>query len=250
MTVRIKNKNEIEIMRQGGIILSGILEELAKKARIGVSTVELDTLAGDLCKKNNVRSAFLGYRNYPAVGCFGLNDTVVHGIPSKSEILSDGDILSIDMGIVLEEYCSDMAVTKGIGDINESAAKLISVTRQCLYNSIEKAVLGNKIGDISNAIQNTAEIAGFSVVREMVGHGIGKELHESPQIPGFGDKGQGLDLEEGMILAIEAIINEGAPGINFLEDGWTTKTMDGKLSALFEHTVLVTGKGPEILTKH
>lgn len=248
MGISIKSEDEIEIMRQAGEILALIEEEVASLVNEGVSTYWLDQRARELYKKHDVKPAFLNYRGYPATTCFGVNDVVVHGIPSREEVLKDGDIVSIDMGLIYKGYYSDRAVTVKVGEISQEAEKLINITRDCLYAAIGQAVTGNRIGDISNAIQTLAEMAGFSVVKQLVGHGIGKNLHEEPQIPGFGEGGTGEELREGMTFAIETIINEGRDEINFLEDGWTTKTVDGKLSALFEHTIVVREGKAEILT--
>jgi len=249
MGITIKSKKEINIMRKAGKILAEIVKQIQEYVKEGVSTSRLDTIAKDLCKENKVKPAFLGYRGYSAAGCYGVNDTVVHGIPSKDEVLKEGDIISVDMGVIYKDYYSDMAVTVGVGDISTNAQRLINATRDSLYAAIRQAKEGKTIGDLGNAIQTVAELAGFNVVREMVGHGIGKNLHEEPQIPGFGTPGEGLELKEGMTLAIEAIINEGAGTIKFLEDGWTTKTADGKLSALFEHSIVVEKDKAEILTQ-
>jgi methionyl aminopeptidase len=249
MNVVIKTEKEIKIMREGGRILAGILKSVVDQVKPEVSTLELDIHARDLCKKNKVKPAFLGYRDYPAVVCVGVNDTVVHGIPSKDEILNEGDIISIDMGIIYKDFYSDHAVTVGVGKISKNAEKLINATSDCLSCAIKQSLPGNTIGDIGYTIQSVAKLAGFSVVRQMVGHGIGRNLHEDPQVPGFGEKGKGLKLKEGMTIAIETIINEGKGEIRFLNDGWTTKTIDGKLSALFEHTVVVKAGGAQILTK-
>ena len=223
MAVNIKTEDEIQVMREGGKILSKIEEKVVSNVKVGVSTKELDKIAFDLCEKNKVEPAFLGYRGYPA-------------------------IVSIDLGIVYKKFYVDRAVTVGVGDIAKSAEKLIKVTKECLFQGIKNAIVGNKIGDIGYAIQSTAEKGGFSVVRELVGHGIGKNLHEEPPIPGYGERGEGLELTKGMTLAIETIINEGKEEILFLEDGWTTKTKDKKVSALFEHTVVVREEEAEILT--
>lgn len=236
-------------MREGGRMLADIMREIVSNAKVGNSTLGLDKIANDLCKKNKVKPAFLGYMDYPATACFGVNDTVVHGIPSKDEILNEGDIISIDMGIIYKDFYSDHAVTVGIGDIPENAQRLINTTKNCLDTAVEKATAGNKIGDIGFTIQSIAELAGFSVVKQMVGHGVGRNLHEDPQIPGFGNRGEGLELKEGMTIAIECIINEGDEGIKFLDDGWTTKTDDGKLSALFENSIAINKNKAEVLTK-
>jgi len=236
-------------MRKAGRILSKIVKKIIDKVTPGISTYDLDMIAFNLCKKYKVKPAFLHYHEYPATGCFGVNDTVVHGIPSKDEVLHEGDMISIDMGVIYRNYYSDMAVTVGVGSISKETQKFIDTTKMCLYTAIEKAYDKNTIGDIGYAIQTTAELAGYNVVKQMVGHGIGKNLHEDPQIPGFGNPGEGMVLKEGMTLAIEAIINQGTDSINFLDDGWTTKTDDGKLSALFEHTIIVGKNEAEILTK-
>lgn len=249
MAISIKKEKEISIMRQAGKILDRITKGLVEKVKAGVSTLDLDQFANDLCKKNNVKPAFLGYRDYPATACFGVNSVVVHGIPCEEEVLRGGDIISVDMGIIYKGFYSDKAVTVGVDRIERNAQKLINCTRDALYAAIRQVREGNTIGDLGFAIQSVAELAGFSVVRRMVGHGIGRNLHEEPQIPGFGERGEGIELKEGMTLAIEAIINEGDSEIRFQDDGWTTKTQDGKLSALFEHTVAVRKSGSEILTK-
>ena len=249
MGISIKTDFEIGIMREAGRILANIVKELVRNIKEGYSTYKIDINANDLCKRNNVKPAFLGYRDYPSTACLGVNDTVVHGIPGEEEILRNGDILSVDMGIIYKGYYSDMAVTVGVGKISKIARKLIDVTRDCLYSAIDVTKAGNTIGDLGFAIQSTAERAGFNVVREMVGHGIGRELHEEPRIPGYGTPGEGIELKAGMTLAIEAIINEGGREIKFLDDGWTTKTVDGKLSALFEHTVVVGKRAAKVLTK-
>jgi methionyl aminopeptidase len=248
MAIAIRNIDEINIMREGGKVLYRIVEDLKSKARAGISTYELDQKAFDLCKENNVKPAFLHYRGYPSTLCVGVNDVVVHGIPSKNEILTSGDIISIDMGVIYKEFYTDMAVTVGVGEVNKKAEKLMNCTKECLESAILKSIAGNTIGDIGYAIQSIAELSGFNVVRQMVGHGIGRKLHENPQIPGFGSTKEGVKLREGMTLAIEAIINEGDYAIKFLKDGWTTKTADGSLSALFEHTIVVKEDQAEIMT--
>lgn len=249
MSINIKNEKEIALMREGGHLLSQIVSDVAGKVSSGVSTQELDELAKDLCRKSKVKPAFLMYRGYPAALCLGVNDTVVHGIPSSKEVLKNGDIISVDMGIIYKNFYSDMAITVPVGKVSDGATRLINATRDALFAGIKQAKEGRTIGDIGYAIQSIAEIAGFSVVRQMIGHGIGRSLHEDPQIPGFGEKGEGIRLKKGMVLAIEAIINEGSSEIRFLDDKWTTKTSDGKLSALFEHTVVVGEQEASILTR-
>ncbi len=249
MKANVKSDCEIKKMKEAGEKLTLILSSIVRFISSGVSTKDIDKKAIDLCKKHNVKPAFLGYKGYPAAICIGINDVVVHGIPSESDVIRDGDILSVDMGIIYEGFYSDMAVTIGVGKVRENAQRLIDVTKECLKAGIKEAVEGKTIGDIGYAIQSKAEASGFSVVRQMVGHGIGRYLHEDPQIPGFGNKGEGSVLVDGMTVAIEAIINEGGSEIYFLTDGWTTKTVDGKLSALFEHTVKVGKEKAEMLTK-
>jgi methionyl aminopeptidase len=235
-------------MRHGGKILNQCIKEVQRNVNEGVSTYKLDKIARSFCKKNNVIPAFLGYRNYPSTMCIGVNDVVVHGIPSKEEILESGDIVSLDMGIIYKDLYVDKAVTVGVGKITEQASQLIKTTSQCLFDALSKAVGGNTIGDIGFAIESRSISKGFSVVKQMVGHGIGRSLHEDPQIPGYGVPGEGKVLQSGMTLAIEAIINQGTDEIVFLDDGWTTKTKDGSLSALFEDTVLVLDHSYEVLT--
>ena len=249
MIVETKTDNDVVKMRQGGKILAQIMEVLLPKIKIGISTYDIEELLTDLFKKYKVKPAFKDYQGYTAIGCYGVNDVVVHGLPSKEIVLNRGDILSIDMGLIYKGFYSDMARTIGIGELSKNAQRLIDTTRLALANATGVVQEGNTIGDIGNAIESTVELAGFSVVKQMVGHGIGKNLHEQPSIPGFGEPGEGQVLKKGMTLAIEAIINEGSDEIKFLDDGWTTKTKDGKLSALFENTVLVKQDKYEVLTK-
>lgn len=235
-------------MRSAGKILAGIMDEIASNVKPGVSTALLDEIANDLCKKNNVEPAFLGYNDFPATLCVGLDDIAVHGIPSDKEVLKAGDLISIDMGIKHQGLYSDHACTFGVGEIDNEGDKLIKTTKLALLAGIKQALDGNTTGDIGNAIEQIAILAGFSVITVMTGHGIGKKLHEEPAIPCFGDPGKGTKLKDGMILAIEAMINEGESDLIFEDDGWTTRTIDGKRSAIFEHTVLVKDNSPEILT--
>lgn len=235
-------------MQTGGSILADIMQELVSAVRPGITTKSLDELSEKLCKEKNVTPAFRGYEGFPAALCVGLNDVVVHGIPDDTKLKS-GDVLSLDFGIVYEGYYLDMARTVGVGEISAEARAFLDTSRLALENACKKAKTGNTLGDIGHAIQSTVESAGYSVVREMVGHTIGKKLHEDPFIPGYGKPGQGEKLYEGQTVAIEAIINQGSHEIRISrEDGWTTRTKDGKLSALFENTVLVSQK-PKILTR-
>ena len=240
--------DKIEKMRIAGDILSEINRELREMAVEGVTLLEIDEKANELCKKFNVIPAFKGYDGFPKTVCVGVNDVVVHGIPDNYA-LKNGDIVSLDMGIKYKGVFSDSAITVGVGQISANAKKLMEATKKAVIEGIKFAKPGNRVGDIGNAMQKAVESEGFSVVIEMVGHGVGYELHEEPYIPGYGEKGEGEKLYEGQTIAIEAIINEGTPDIVISKkDGWTSKTKDGKLSALFEHTVVV-GKEPLVLTK-
>lgn len=230
-------------------MLGDIVEELGRMVKAGISSWDIEKKSQALLQHYKVKPAFLNYLGYPCVSCVGLNDTAVHGIPSKDEILNEGDIVSIDMGLIYQGMYLDHAVTVPVGKISSESAKLINVTRDAMKAGINQAKEGNTVGDISHAIQTTAELAGFSVIRQMVGHGVGYQVHEPPQIPCFGEKGTGEMLEEGMTLAIEAMVNAGGAEILILEDGWTTKTQDGKNSAIFEHTIVVGEKKSEILTE-
>jgi methionyl aminopeptidase len=217
--------------------------------RAGVSTQELDDFAERRIRQLDARPAFKGYRGYPASICASINNEVVHGIPSKDKILKEGDIISIDLGVEYKGYYGDIAYTFAVGKVSSSAQRLMEVTRSALYEGIRKAIAGNRIGDISYAIQSYVESRGYSVVRRFVGHGIGRAMHEEPEIPNFGLPGIGPILRNGMVLAIEPMVNEGDFRVEILEDGWTAVTKDGKLSAHFEHTVLINGEEPEILTE-
>lgn len=238
---------KIQRMREGGKVIVQILREVLENVAVGVTTQDLDKIAEDLCKKNKVKPAFKGYKGFPAVICVGPNENVVHGIPND-EKLDEGDIISIDMGIIYEDVYLDMARTVPVGAISGETKKFVNTVRDALENATKQAVTGNTTGDIGFAIQSTVEREGYSVVREMVGHGVGHDLHEEPIIPGYGEPGEGEPLYKGQTIAIEAIINQGAPGIDMIgDDGWTTVTKDGMLSALFENTVLVDDTA-EILT--
>lgn len=239
--------DKIEKMAVAGKILSDILKELQNFSKSGVSLLEIDALAENLCYKKNVIPAFKGYEGFPKSVCLGVNEVASHGIPNEY-ILKDGDIMSIDMGVKYLDVFSDCAVTIGIGTISPIALKLMDSTRRSVLNAIKEAKPGKRVGDLGYAMQSTVEKDGFSVIEELTGHGIGYDLHEEPYIPGYGFKGEGEKLYDGQTIAIEANINEGKPAITFSkEDGWTTRTKDGKLSALFEHTVVV-GATPRVLT--
>ncbi len=246
--ILIKDEYDIKKLREAGRIGNKILKKVTAEIKPGISTKDIDDLVVEEVKKNGVKAAFLGYHGYPASICVSVNDEVVHGIPKKDKVLKEGDIVSLDFGAVKDGYYTDIAVTVGCGKISENAQKLIDVTKNALFKGIEKAVAGNRLFDISYAVQRTVESNGFSVVKLFVGHGIGKSLHESPQVPNFGKPGCGVKLKEGMVLAIEPMVNEGSDEVKIDSDGWTSRTVDGKLSAHFEHCVAITRKGPIILT--
>ena len=246
--IEIKTSREIEIMRAGGQILKEILGELSLQVKPGLTTWDLEIAARKLLNEKRVQPAFLGYRGYPATLCASINREVVHGIPSAQRILKAGDILKLDFGILYKGFYSDMALTIAVGSADAESQRLIDATKASLDNCIQAAHTGNRLGDICHAIQKTAEEAGFSVVREYTGHGIGRRLHESPQIPNFGLAGTGPRLRNGMVFALETMVNAGDWETKVLQDGWTVITADGKRSAHFEHTVLITDEGPDILT--
>ncbi len=246
MNQKLMYKNKF--MRKAGSITALILKKVCSEAKKGVSLQELDQYAEGLCKENDVKPAFKGYEGFPSTICVGLNDVVVHGIPNDYK-LQDGDIVSIDFGVIYKDKAyGDSAYTVIVGETDEETQKFVDTVKTSLYAAIKQAIPGSHIGDIGYAIQTTVEEKGYSVVREMTGHGIGFNLHEEPFIPGYGEKGRGYELYQGQTIAIESIINQGSAEIDFGDDGWTTTTKDGKLSVLFEHTILV-DKKPEILTK-
>lgn len=245
--VILKSSQEIAKLRKSNQIVAEILRELELKIEPGVSTLFLNNLAERLTLEQNARPAFKGYREYPYTLCTSVNNGVVHGFPSKTA-LKDGDILSIDFGVLYDGYYGDAAITVGVGKISDIAQRLIRATKEALYLGIEKAVPGGRLSDISHAIQSHVERGGFSVVRKFVGHGIGSSLHEEPQIPNFGKPGTGVRLKPGMTLAIEPMVNEKDYDVEILDDGWTAVTKDGRLSAHFEHTIAITDKGSVILS--
>ena len=245
-----KSPAEIEKMRRSGKIVRQVLDEVAAMVKPGISTMDLERAAARKIKELGAKPAFKGYYDYPCVLCTSVNQEIVHGIPSEKRVLKEGDIVSIDCGVVLDGYYGDAALTVPVGDgQNETVKKLLEVTRESLYKGIEKARIGNTVGDVGAAVQEHVEAAGFSVVREFVGHGIGTKLHEDPQVPNFGTRGHGARLREGMVIAIEPMVNIGRPGARVLEDKWTAVTEDGSISAHFEHCVAVTSDGPVILTQ-
>jgi len=243
----LKTRREIEQMRQAGCIVAEILQLLREKVAPGITTIELDRLAEAECTKRQALPAFKGYGGFPFTICASPNEKVVHGFADNVP-LRDGDILSIDFGVIYRGFYGDAAITVPVGSIDPSRERLLRITEDSLGCGIAAAVSGGRVSDISNAVQSCVEAAGFSVVRDFVGHGIGRQLHESPQIPNFGLPGQGAKLKPGMTLAIEPMINAGCPDVKVMADGWTAVTLDGKPSAHFEHTVAITENGPEILT--
>ena len=234
-------------MRRSGKITSKVLTDLMKAARPGMTTGELDRMAEKGIRDLGGVPTFKGYHGFPASICASVNDEVVHGIPG-SRVLHDGDLLSIDIGTTLEGFVSDSAATVTIGNVSQSAQRLLDVTQECLMIGIAQMQRGNHVGDIGAAVQAYAEKNGFGVVRELVGHGVGRAMHEEPQVPNYGKRGTGVELRPGLVLAIEPMITEGNYAVNILKDGWTVVTADGKLAAHFEHTIAVTDDGPKILT--
>ncbi|MGD0278646.1 MAG: type I methionyl aminopeptidase [Smithella sp.] len=247
--VILKLPDEIEKARASNRIVAEVLSKLREKVKPGVRTRELDKFAEEIAKKRGAKPAFKGYHGYPYSLCISVNEVVVHGMPSEESVLEEGDIVGLDFGVYYQGFFGDATITLPIGKVTEKALRLIQVTEQSLYAGIEQAKDGNRLGDISAAVQCVVEDAGYSVVRDFVGHGIGKNLHEDPQIPNFGKKGRGIELKRGMILAIEPMVNAGKYKVKVLPDGWTVITEDGSLSAHFEHSVAITDNGPDILSK-
>jgi methionyl aminopeptidase len=250
MAIVCKSQSEIEKMRRSGHIVRQVLDELRKLVAPGVTTMDLEKAAAAKIKELGAKPAFKGYYGYPCVLCTSVNEEIVHGIPSPKRVLKAGDIVSIDCGVVLDGYYGDAAITVAVGDtVSLERQKLMEVTEQSLYKAIEQVKVGNTISDIGGAVQEFVEANGFSVVREFVGHGIGTKLHEEPQVPNFRSRGAETRLREGMVLAIEPMVNCGRPEAKVLEDKWTAITADGSSSAHFEHCVAVTKNGPLILTQ-
>lgn len=252
--ITLKSRDEIELMHQANQIVAEVLEQLVAAAKPGVSTLDLDRLAEELTLKRGARPVFKGYKpgavEYRHSLCVSINCEIVHGIPRAGRRLKPGDIVGLDFGVIYKGYCGDAARTIAIGKVSDKAQLLMKVTRDALYAGIEQARVGNRISDIGRAVQATAEGAGFSVVTEFAGHGIGRKLHEDPQVPNYFRAGMpNPRLQEGMVLAIEPMINEGTADLEILDDGWTAVTADGKLSAHFEHSIAITANGPEILSE-
>lgn len=246
--ISIKSKKEISLMREAGLVAVEVLEKIQNSLREGITTREIDKIAYDCITGHDMKPSFLNYRGFPGSVCASVNEVVIHGIPGERKLL-EGDIISIDIGVCHNGYHADCARTFGVGKISEEAARLIQVTEQSFYEGIAHAKSGERLSNISHAVQTCAESAGYGVVRDFVGHGIGSQLHEEPSIPNYGDPGRGVRLYPGMTLAIEPMINQGTYKVKVLEDGWTTVTADGKLAAHYENTILVTEQDPLILTK-
>jgi methionyl aminopeptidase len=245
----LKSRQEIEKIHNACLVVATVLDDIRDMIRPGVTTQALDEFAEKVIVSSGARPAFKGYRGYPKTLCTSINSEVVHGIPSKSVSLKDGDIISIDVGAIVEGFYGDAAKTFPVGDVDPEAKRLIQITEEALHKGIAEATAGNRLYDISSAVQRHVESHGYSVVREFVGHGIGRNMHEDPQIPNFGERGQGPKIKSGMVLAIEPMVNRGGSATVVKEDGWTAMTVDGSLSAHFEHTIAVLPEGPWILTQ-
>jgi methionyl aminopeptidase len=248
MAIVIKTVKEVEKMRRAGEIVREVLHAVRAMVKPGVTTLELENVAETMIAEAGAKPAFKGYHGFPCVLCTSLNDQVVHGIPSAKTVLREGDILSVDCGAVIDGYYGDSAITIPVGKVAATTQRLLDVTQQSLVRAIETVRPGAMLGDVGAAVQEIVEAEGFSVVKEFVGHGIGTHMHEDPQIPNFGQRGRGVRLREGMVLAIEPMVNAGSDAVRVLKDGWTAVTEDGSLSAHFEHTVAVTKDGAAILT--
>lgn len=243
----LKSESELAILHQANALVHRVLQAVREAAAPGVSTADLDKLAEDLIRQGGGTPAFKGYRGYPAALCTSVNDEIVHGIPSRKVRLKAGDLLSVDCGAIVEGYYGDAAISFGIGEVSPVAQRLMQVTRECLEDAVEQVRPGKRLGDIGAAVQQRAEGAGFGVVRDFVGHGVGRSLHEDPQVPNYGKPGTGLVLRPGLVVAIEPMITEGSWRVRVDRDGWTARTEDGKLSAHFEYSVAVTESGPRVL---
>lgn len=246
--INIKSKSELEKMRIAGKITGGALELAGRSIRVGMTTKELDRIIHNYIVSHGAKPSFLGYGGFPGSACISINNEVIHGIPGKRKIC-EGDIVSVDVGAYINGYHGDSCKTFAVGQISDDAAKLLRVTEESLYKGIEKAVVGGRLGDISHAIEQHVVTNGMAVVKKYVGHGVGRELHESPEVPNFGKEGHGPRLVAGMVIAIEPMVNAVGEGVKVLPDGWTVLTQSGSLSAHFEHTVAITPDGPVLLTK-
>lgn len=247
-TADIKTHDEIAKMRLGGRIASRILNYLSKNIKAGMSTSQIDKIAEDMILNESGKPSFKGYHNYPNAICISVNDEVVHGIP-KNRVIDDGDIVGLDIGVFFKGFHTDTAITVPVGKVSNRAKELIKITKKSMFRGIDKCRVGNRLGDVQSEIQKTIEKAGFSVVKDLVGHGVGRKLQEYPPIPNYGKPNTGIQLKEGMTLAIEPMVNAGGWQVKVLDDGWTVVTVDNSLSAHFEHTVAITKNGPIMLTK-
>lgn len=246
--IYLKTDEEIELMRRANQLVGMTLAEVAKHIEPGVSTLMLDKVADEFIRDNGALPAFLGYSGFPNSICTSVNEQIVHGIPSSKTILKEGDIISVDCGTILDGYVGDSAYTFCVGDVDASVKKLLDTTKESLYVGIQNALVGKRIGDISNAIQSYCESHNYSVVRELVGHGIGRKMHEDPEVPNYGRRGCGPLLKNGMCICIEPMINMGSKNVTFESDGWTVRTKDRKCSAHFEHCIAIREDGPQILS--
>ena len=246
--IELRTAEQLERIRDAGRIVHAVLQELARIVAPGMTTLDLDRIAEARTREADAEPAFLGYHGYPASICISVNEEVVHGIPSQRRVLRDGDVVGLDFGVVHRGWFADSAITVAVGAVPEEARRLVEVTREALGRGIAAAVPGARLGDVGAAVQGFVESRGFSVVRDFVGHGIGRRLHEPPQVPNYGIPGKGRRLEAGMVIAIEPMVNAGRYEVRTLDDGWTAVTLDGRLSAHFEHTVAVTDQGPVVLT--
>jgi methionyl aminopeptidase len=242
-----KTKEEIELIRESSLLVGKTIAEVAKSIKPGVTTLQLDSIAEQFIKDHNAMPSFLGYSGFPNSLCISVNDVVVHGIPSKY-VIKEGDIISVDCGVFKNGFHGDSAYSFAVGEVGEDKRKLLAVTLESLLKGIEKVKVGNRIGDVSFAVQQHAEANGYGVVRELVGHGLGKDLHEKPEVPNFGKQGRGQKILEGLVIAIEPMINMGTKNVVHENDGWTIRTQDRKVSAHFEHTVAVTSNGVDVLS--
>nr|HEX4315424.1 type I methionyl aminopeptidase [Kofleriaceae bacterium] len=251
MGAKLKSKHEIGLMREAGLVAASILDDICAAAQIGTSTWELDQIARRGIDKNKVKSAFLGYASppYPAVLCTSINEVIVHGIPSKKDVLKDGDVIGIDFGIFMHGFCADTARTIMVGKVSDVNRRLVETTEACLNAAIEQCRVGNRLGDIGWAVQSLAESHGYSVVTQFVGHGTGRQMHEDPQVHNTGPAGRRDRVKSGLVIAVEPMVNAGAPEVELLEDRWTAVTKDRSMSAHFEHTIAIVDEGPWVLTR-
>ncbi len=245
--ISYKSVEEIELIRESSLLVSKTLGEIAKVIGPGVQTIELNKLAETFIRDNGGVPAFLNYHGFPFSLCISLNDQVVHGFPGKKELV-DGDLVSVDCGVILNKYIGDSAYTFAIGEVSDTVKRLMRVTMECLDMGVAKAIAGNRVGDIGYTVQEHAERHGFGVVKELVGHGVGLQLHEKPEVPNYGKRGSGIKLEDGMVIAIEPMINAGRARVKFWDDGWTVSTIDGRPSCHYEHTVAIKKGKPDILS--